>query len=122
MKHVMKSRMTRLMGGPMKGLAKVMVMAVLALTLGLAGCAGGTGTTYVGVYGPPVYGPGYGGAWGGYPYPGRYPPRGGGVWVGVCCEEEQEQQEQDEAPLPWAPDLREGEDGPPIPFDLPRTR
>lgn len=70
-------------------------LALLVMTLTFAGCYG-TGTAYVGVYGPPVYGPG---PWGGYPYPGAYPPYGGGVWVGVpvCCEEDQEQQEQDPA-------------------------
>ncbi len=100
----------------MKRLTRALMM-VAALTLGLAGCAGGTGTTYVGVYGPPVYGPGYG-AWGRYPYPGRYPPRGGGVWVGVCCEQ---QQDGEEAPLRWVPDLREGEEGPPLPRGAPES-
>ena len=40
----------------------------------------------VGVWGAPIYGPG---PWGGYPYPGRYPPGRGGVWIGapVCCWE-----------------------------------
>jgi hypothetical protein len=105
----------------MRRLMKVFAFAVMILASGLAACVGGTGTTYVGVYGPPVYGPAYGGAWGRYPYAGRYPPRGGGVWVGVCCEQ-QEQEQQEEEPLTWEPDLREGEEGPPVPTDLPRTR
>ena len=56
----------------------------------------GTGTAYVGVYGPPVYGPG---AWGAYPYPGRYPPVGGTVWIGAprCCEEEQDEEQVPDA-------------------------
>lgn len=75
----------------MTGRTRMTGMALVAATLVFGGCYG-TGTAYVGVYGPPVYGPG---PWGGYPYPGAYPPYGGGVWVGVpvCCEE-QEQEEQ----------------------------
>jgi len=69
--------------------AKVWMMAlVMGAVLASAGCYG-SGTTVVGVYGSPVYGPG---AWGGYPYPGMYPPRGGGVWIGAprCCYEEEQ--------------------------------
>ena len=75
---------------------KKVFTAALVLTGGLAaaGCYG-SGSAYVGVYGAPVYGPG---PWGAYPYPGRYPPVGGGVWVGapVCCDE----QDQEEVPQP----------------------
>jgi len=73
---------------------RMLGFAVVASTAVMAGCYG-TGSAYVGVYGAPVYGPG---AWGGYPYPGRYPPYGGGVWVGVpvCCDDQE--QEQPEAP------------------------
>ena len=60
---------------------KVLAMALVAgATLTSSACYG-PGTTYVGVSGP--------GPWVGYPYPGRYPPYGGGgVWVGVpvCCD------------------------------------
>ena len=77
---------------------KVAGMTLLAATLVFGGCYG-TGTAYVGVYGPPVYGPG---PWGGYPYPGAYPPYGGGVWVGVpvCCEEQEQEQDPEEQPAP----------------------
>lgn len=82
----------------MKTTAKFMMM--LALCIGLGGCYGASGSAYVGVYGPPVYGPGpWGPRAGPYGPYGGYPP--GGVWVGVpvCCEEEQEeQQEQPDAP------------------------
>jgi hypothetical protein len=72
------------------------VLAMVAFALGGASCT--SGTAYVGVYGPPVYGPG---PWGPYgrPYgPYGYPP--GGVWVGVpvCCDEEQQQEEPDAGP------------------------
>jgi hypothetical protein len=82
----------------MKTMAKC--IGVLALCIGMGGCYG-SGSAYVGVYGPPVYGPGpWGPRAGPYGPYGGYPP--GGVWVGVpvCCEEEQdeEQQEQPEAP------------------------
>ncbi len=63
----------------------------------------GPGTTYVGVSGP--------GPWVGYPYPGRYPPYGGGrVWVGVpiCCDAPEaplpEQPQQPEDPQPQQPE------------------
>jgi hypothetical protein len=65
-------------------------LALVAL-LSFGGCYGAS----VGVYGTGYYGPG---AWGGYPYPGRYPPMGGGVFVGVCCDDEEEQQQQEEQP------------------------
>ena len=66
--------------------AMIFVIAILAT----ASCGTSSGTTSVtvgvgvGVYGNPWYGPG---PWGGYPYPGRYPPGGGSVWIGVpiCC-------------------------------------
>jgi hypothetical protein len=79
---------------------RMLGFAVVAASAVMAGCYG-TGSAYVGVYGPPVYGPG---PWGGYPYPGRYPPYGGGVWVGVpiCCDEQEEQQ-------PEAPQDGQGE-------------
>jgi hypothetical protein len=109
----------------MRRLARFLALVAIAMSATVMASCAGSGTAYVGVYGPPVYGPAYG-PWGAYPYPGRYPPYGGG-WVGVpiCCydqEQEQEQNPQQEALLTWAPDLRDGEDGPPIPFDLPRTR
>jgi hypothetical protein len=83
----------------MKTTAKSMML--LALCIGLGGCYGASGSAYVGVYGPPVYGPGpWGPRAGPYGPYGGYPP--GGVWVGVpvCCEDEQqeEQQEQPDAP------------------------
>ncbi len=64
----------------------LLTLAVAASLLALPGCYGSS-AGYVGVYGAPYYGPG---AWGAYPYPGRYPPMGGGVWVGVpiCCDED----------------------------------
>jgi hypothetical protein len=71
----------------MKGAVKVLLIAGLLIG-SLSACYGAT----VGVYGSAGYGPG---AWGGYPYPGRYPPMGGGVFVGVCCDDEQEQQDGD---------------------------
>jgi len=64
--------------------AMIFVIAILAT----ASCGTSSGMTSVtvgvGVYGNPWYGPG---PWGGYPYPGRYPPYGGTVWIGVpvCC-------------------------------------
>jgi len=71
----------------MKSTRRVLLALSLAVGTLAAGSCYGTGTAYVGVYGPGVYGPG---AWGGYPYPGRYPPVGGGVWIGAprCCEEQ----------------------------------
>ncbi len=69
-----------------------MIFSAALLATGVLGAGGcyGSGTAYVGVYGPAVYGPS---PWGGYPYPGRYPPYGGGVWIGAprCCEEDEEQ-------------------------------
>lgn len=62
---------------------KLMLIALAAI-VSMTGCYGAT----VGVYGTTGYGPS---PWGGYPYPGRYPPMGGGVFVGVCCEEEEQQ-------------------------------
>jgi hypothetical protein len=61
----------------------------LVVLLSTGACAGAS----VSVYGTGYYGPG---AWGGYPYPGRYPPRGGGVFVGVCCDDDEQQQDQDQ--------------------------
>ncbi|MGI9625644.1 MAG: hypothetical protein ACR2QM_02305 [Longimicrobiales bacterium] len=66
------------------------IMLLAALSLGVIGCA----PSYVGVYGTPAYGP-YGvDPWSGYPHPGAYPP-GGGIFVGVpiCCEDEEQEQE-----------------------------
>lgn len=70
----------------------VLAIALVVGALGTSGCYG-TSSAYVGVYGAPVYGPA---PWGAYPYPGRYPPVGGGVWVGVCCDEEQQEQLDDQ--------------------------
>lgn len=69
-------------------------LAVAVSLLILPGCYGPS-AGYVGVYGQPYYGPG---AWGGYPYPGRYPPMGGGVWIGapICCEDQDSEQGQGE--------------------------
>ena len=75
--------------------SKVFAAVLLALGVLASTACYGSGTAYVGVYGP-AYGPAvYGPGWGGYPYPGRYPPVGGGVWVGVpiCCEDEQQDPE-----------------------------
>ena len=74
-------------------------LVLLLVAFGAAACTGGS--AYVGVYGPPVYGPGpWGPRAGPYGPYGGYPP--GGVWVGVpvCCEEEQqeEQEPQEESP------------------------
>lgn len=75
---------------------RMLAAVLLALSMVVVGGCYGTGTTYVGVYGPSVYGPS---PWGGYPYPGRYPPVGGGVWVGapMCCEEEQDEERAPDA-------------------------
>ena len=69
---------------------KTFATAILAASI-LATAACQTGgppnvSVGVGVYGAPIYGPG---PWRGYPYPGRYPPVGGGVWIGapICCRE-----------------------------------
>ncbi len=74
----------------MRGPKTLATLILAASILATAGCAS-TGrppnvSVGVGVYGPPVYGPG---PWLGYPYPGRYPPGRGGVWIGtpVCCWE-----------------------------------
>ena len=72
---------------------KVLLTLAMAISvLAAPGCYGSS-VGYVGVYGPPVYGPG---AWGAYPYPGRYPPMGGGVWIGapICCDEEDQNADQ----------------------------
>ena len=73
-----------MMRGP-KTLAAVILAGAILATAGCYGTGGANVTVGVGVYGP-VYGPG---PWGGYPYPGRYPPGRGGVWIGapVCCWE-----------------------------------
>ncbi|MCH7889900.1 MAG: hypothetical protein IH921_00210 [Gemmatimonadetes bacterium] len=71
--------------GP-KVLATVILVGSILATAGCASTGGSPNVSVgVGVYGP-VYGPG---PWGGYPYPGRYPPGRGGVWIGapVCCWE-----------------------------------
>jgi len=76
----------------MNARARTLAAVLLALGVIASGACYGTGTAHVGVYGPSVYGPG---AWGAYPYPGRYPPMGGGVWIGAprCCEEEQDEEQ-----------------------------
>ena len=74
--------------------ARRRIFSALVLAFGVTAAGGcyGTGTAYVGVYGPPMYGPS---PWGGYPYPGRYPPVGGTIWIGAprCCEEEQDEEQ-----------------------------
>ena len=72
---------------------KVWTACAMAVTVLVASGCYGQSTAYVGVYGAPYYGPG---AWGAYPYPGRYPPYGGSVWVGVpiCCEDADRDAEQ----------------------------
>lgn len=92
------------------------VSLALVLLLSTGACYGAS----VGVYGTGYYGPS---AWGGYPYPGRYPPMGGGVFVGVCCDEEQEQQ-QDQEPQEddgddQSPDASQGSDGGSTEGDIP---
>ncbi len=66
----------------------LVAMILAGSILATAGCygTGGSANVSVGVYGTPSYGPG---PWVGYPYPGRYPPGRGGVWIGapVCCWE-----------------------------------
>ena len=71
----------------------LMTLAVVGSLFVLPGCYGAS-AGYVGVYGQPYYGPG---AWGAYPYAGRYPPMGGGVWIGapVCCEDHEQDSDQD---------------------------
>ena len=81
---------------------------LLAVAFGAVACTGGS--AYVGVYGPPVYGPGpWGPRAGPYGPYGGYPP--GGVWVGVpvCCDEEQQQEEQqpeEESPEEESPEAQ----------------
>ena len=76
---------------PLRGPKMLATVILTASIIATAGCAstGGSSSTVtvgVGVYGAPMYGPG---PWVGYPYPGRYPPGRGGVWIGapVCCWE-----------------------------------
>ncbi len=71
----------------MRGLKTLAASILAASILATAGCRTGRPPNVsvgVGVYGTPMYGPG---PWRGYPYPGRYPPGRGGVWIGtpVCC-------------------------------------
>ena len=80
-------RALKAMRGP-KVWATATLTAAIITTLG-CGSTGGSSANVsigvgVGVYGPPMYGPG---PWRGYPYPGQYPPGYGGVWIGVpvCC-------------------------------------
>ncbi len=70
-----------------RGLVAVILAVSILATAGCYGTGGSPNVTVgVGVYGTPYYGPG---PWVGYPYPGRYPPGRGGVWIGapVCCWE-----------------------------------
>ena len=79
----------------------LLTLAVAVSLLVLPGCYGPS-AGYVGVYGQPYYGPG---AWGAYPYPGRYPPMGGGVWVGVpiCCDDGQDSDPGTDGAVPEQP-------------------
>ena len=81
----------------MKALLKMFSTVLLALGLLTASACYGTGSAYVGVYGPGVYGPS---PWCAYPYGGRYPPVGGTVWIGTprCCEEEPQEEQQEDGP------------------------
>ena len=81
----------------MKAHRKMFSAVLLAFGLLAASACYGTGSAYVGVYGPGMYGPS---AWGAYPYAGRYPPVGGTVWIGTprCCEEDGQEEQQEDGP------------------------